>query len=59
MHFQKQVKPYIETPFIPTEVDSLEEKKRPNYSQISMSSATLVGKKEEPKIKEIEVKIFY
>ena len=59
-HFQKTVKPYIETPFIPTEVESLSEKKRPNYSQISMSNALLVGKKENiHERKEIEVIFLY
>ena len=54
-HFQKVVKPFIETPFLPTEVESLGEKKRPNYENISMSNALLVGKKESSGRKEIEV----
>ena len=58
-HYQKSVKPYIETPFIPTEVDSLVEKKRPNYDNISMSSALLVGKPSSRYRKEIEVKYFH
>lgn len=53
-HFQKTVKPFIETPFLPTEVESLGEKKRPNYENISMSNALLVGKKQSNR-KEIEV----
>ena len=57
-HYQKTVKPFIETPFIPTEVDSLAEKKRPNYDNISMSNALLVGKPKHKSKKEIEVKIF-
>jgi len=59
-HFQKVVKPFIETPFLPTEVDSLEEKKRPNYSQLSMTNAQLVGKIPDHKgKKEIERPIMY
>lgn len=55
-HFQKVVKPYIDSPFIPTEVESLGEKKRPNYDKISMSNALLIGKKASTGRKEIEVK---
>jgi hypothetical protein len=44
MHYQKVVKPFIETPFIPTEVEKLSEnsKKQINHDY-SMSSAILVG----------------
>jgi len=59
-HFQKVVKPYIETPFIPTEVDSLEEKVRPNYSKLSMTNALLVGNKPDTKgPKQVERPIMY
>ena len=56
-HFQKQVKPYIDHPFIPMEVDALEEKKAVDYKNISMSNALLIGKKDYTGRKEIEVKI--
>lgn len=46
MHFQKVVKPYIDTPFLPTEVEKLtENKKRQGPHDYSMSSAMLVGPK--------------
>merc|ERR1712151_990486 len=56
-HFQQNVKPYIEHPFIPTEVESLGEKKKINYEKISMSNALLVGKRDSRK--EIERPIMY
>jgi len=45
-HFQKVVKPFIETPFLPTEVEKLQEnKRRQGAHDYSMSSAMLVGPK--------------
>ena len=44
-HFQKQVKPFIETPFIPTEVEKLQTHARQGAHDYSMSSAMLVGPK--------------
>jgi hypothetical protein len=60
LHFLKVVKPFIAAPFFPTEVDSLEEKRRPNYSKLSMTNALLVGNKPDTKTKkEIERPIMY
>jgi len=44
-HFQKVVKPFIETPFIPIEIEKLQENKRRGAHDYSMSSAMLVGPK--------------
>merc|ERR1712151_479718 len=45
-HFQKTVKPYIDHPFVPTEVEKLtEHKTRQGAHDYSMSSAMLVGPK--------------
>jgi hypothetical protein len=44
-HFQKTVKPFIETPFIPTEVERLQANKNKGAHDYSMSSAMLVGPK--------------
>lgn len=53
-HFQKVVKPFIETPFVPTEVEKLtEEKAREFNTNISMTNAQLVGPKEEKKGSEV------
>lgn len=44
--YQKVIKPFIETPFIPQEVDSLAEKNKKVYQDVSMTNAILVGPKE-------------
>lgn len=44
--YQKTIKPFIEKPFIPTEVDKLQEHQKNAYSDISMTNAILVGPKQ-------------
>jgi hypothetical protein len=51
--YQKTIKPFIEKPFIPTEVDKLQEQQKNNYSNISMTNALLVGPKETGKGQEV------
>jgi len=45
--YQKVIKPFIEMPFIPTEVDKLQDQQKQNYSNVSMTNAILVGPKQE------------
>lgn len=51
--YQKTIKPFVEKPFIPTEVDKLQENQKKNYADISMTSAILVGPKEAGKGHEV------
>jgi len=51
--YQKTIKPFIEKPFIPTEVDKLQEQQKNNYSNISMTNALLVGPRETGKGQEV------
>lgn len=51
--YQKTIKPFIEKPFIPTEVDKLQEKQNKANSNISMSNAILVGPKDTGKGHEV------
>lgn len=51
--YQKTIKPFIEKPFIPTEVDKLQEQQKKNYSNISMTNAILIGPKQESKGHEV------
>ena len=42
--YQKTIKPFIEKPFLATEVDKLtDEKKRQSFEQMTMTNALLVG----------------
>ncbi len=56
--YQKTIKPFIEKPFIPTEVDKLQEKQKINYSDISMTSATLVGPRQTGKGSEVKINLY-
>ena len=51
--YQKTIKPFIEKPFIPTEVDKLQEQDKRNYSNISMTNAILFGPKQTGKGQEV------
>lgn len=51
--YQKTIKPFIEKPFIPTEVDKLQDQQKRSYSDISMTNAILVGPKETGKGQEV------
>jgi hypothetical protein len=51
--YQKTIKPFIEKPFIPTEVDKLQDQQKRGYSDISMTNAILVGPKETGKGNEV------
>ena len=44
--YQKIIKPFIDSPFIPQEVDSLVEKTKKYDENVPMTSALLVGPKE-------------
>jgi len=53
--YQKTIKPFIEKPFIPTEVDKLQQQQqRKQVSNISMTNAILVGPKETKKGQEVK-----
>ncbi len=54
--YQKTIKPFVEKPFIPTEVDKLQDKQKMNYSDISMTNAILVGPKQTGKGQEVNAK---
>lgn len=56
--YQKTIKPFIEKPFIPTEVDKLQEQQKKTYSDISMTNAILVGPKEIGKGQEVFLNSF-
>ena len=51
--YQKTIKPFIEKPFIPTEVENLQEQQKKSFSDISMTKAILVGPKQTGKGQEV------
>lgn len=59
--YQKIVKPFVEKPFIPTEVDKLQDMSKKTYTDIQMTNAILIGPKEQgsgPEVNNIPGKFF-
>jgi len=57
--YQKTIKPFIEKPFIPTEVDKLQEEQKKSYSGISMTNAILVGPRDTANRNEVKIKFYF
>lgn len=56
-HYQKVVKPFIETPFMPTEVEKLTEtNKKESDKNISMSKVQLIGERDQSRGSEVNKK---